>query len=109
MAASASLVLCKSINIDQIRINEDEPELPVSEPESRTRAAPSGLSKSLNTANHDDESIDVLAVCQVKVKAAKSGQVVSSRTILCAGTSKGSICVWELLMREAPVRCMKVC
>jgi len=97
MTASASLIHQKSIHVDQI-INENDHSQILSEPENKQKITKK-LSASLNTSKYDDETIDVLAICQVKIKA-KNNQVINSRTLLCSGTSKGNICIWELLIHK---------
>lgn len=97
MTASASLIHQKSIHVDQI-IKEDDHDQILSEPESKTKVTKK-LSASLNTSKYDDETINVLAICQVKVKA-KNNQIINSRTLLCSGTSKGNVCIWELIIQK---------
>lgn len=110
MTASASLILQKSIHIDQI-INEYD----LSEPETKTKVTKK-LSQSLNANRFDEETINTVAVCQIKTIPGRH------RILLCSGTSKGNICVYELLMKndsnnsgggllasnEMPVKCNKL-
>lgn len=97
MTASASLVHQKSIHIDQI-ISENDNDNFLSEPEQKPKATKK-LSTSLNTSKYDEETIDTVAVCQIKVRA-KNNQVISNRILLCSGTSKGNICIWELVINQ---------
>lgn len=123
LQASANLILQKSIHIDQI-INENEHDMTLSEPEQKNKP-PKKLSQSLNTSKYDEETMDSLAVCQVKT-ITKNNILLSNRILLCTGTSKGNICIWELVMQsqkssrfndsnnnsnllnEMPIKCMKV-
>lgn len=98
----------------------------LSEPEQKTKA-PKKLSQSLNTNKYDEETMDSLAICQVKT-ITKNNILLSNRILLCTGTSKGNICIWELVIQnqksprfndsnnnsnlltgnEMPIKCMKV-
>ena len=49
-----------------------------------------------SVAVQDEESIDTLAACQLNKTAG------GSKVLLCAGTSKGNICVWELTFNKKP-------
>lgn len=92
MTASANLILQKSIHIDQI-INENAADQILSEPETKTKVKKQ-LSQSLNANRYDEETINTLAVCQIK---AISGH---HRILLCSGTSKGNICIYELIINQ---------
>lgn len=92
--ASVSLIHQKSIHIDQI-INENE----LSEPEQKTKSSKK-LSQSLNTSKYDDETIDTVAVCQIKAMS-RNNKAVSNRILLCSGTSKGNICIWEMIISQS--------
>jgi hypothetical protein len=91
MTASANLILQKSIHIDQI-ISEHENDMILSEPENKTKATKK-LSHSLNSNKYDEESINTVAVCQTQAIPGRN------RILLCTGTSKGNICVYELIIQ----------
>lgn len=91
--ASANLILQKSIHIDQI-INENEADMILSEPETKTKVTKK-LSQSLNANRYDEETINTVAVCQIKTIPGRH------RILLCSGTSKGNICVYELIINQS--------
>lgn len=93
MTASANLILQKSIHIDQI-INENEADMILSEPETKTKVTKK-LSQSLNANRYDEETINTVAVCQIKTIPGRH------RILLCSGTSKGNICVYELIINQS--------
>lgn len=65
---------------------------------SRLNSINSKSAQNLFQTNQPDESITSLAVCKLKNTTCKNNNKTNGGILLCAGTSKGNIVVWNLLL-----------